>query len=241
MPTLRSRTQHPPGGFQVIIPEIGQKKATVGSFDFCVAYVMGVVRGNRFLAEKYNWSTSREWAANYVEAQNVARLQANPKFHPFLTMEAQLAPPPVRDIPDGDEDGSKKNVVASVVDGGRQLAAGVNILLDWLGSGGQPVEASRANSRAAVCADCPQNSGGDWKAVFTKPAAEKIRQQIEMKHEMKLVTPSDAKLTVCAACDCPLQLKVFTPLHHILKHTSPAVRAKLDPRCWITAEEKQNG
>jgi hypothetical protein len=240
MATLRSRTQHPPGGFQVIIPQTGQKKATIGSFDFCVAYVMGVVRGNRALAEKYGWQPTREWAENYVEAQNVARLEANPRFHSFLTLEAELPPPPERYIPDGEEElaESKKNSVASVVGVGRNLASGIHILIDMLGSTGRPVEAAKAASRAAICVDCPQNSGGDWKAIFTKAAAEKIRQQLEIKHQMNLVTPHDAKLTVCEACDCPLQLKVWTPLHHIFNRTSPEQRAKLDPRCWILHEEQ---
>lgn len=236
MPTLKSRTAHPPGGFQVVIPELGQRKATVGSFEFCKAYVMSAVRGNRFLADKHGWRSDAEWAANYVEAQNVARLAANPKFHHFLTMEAELAPPAPRDIPDGDEDGSKKNLVASVVGGSRRLAAGVRVLLDWLGSGGKPVEATKAEARAVICADCPKNSGGDWKAFFTKPIAEKIRQQMAMKHEMHLVTPSDDKLTVCVACDCPLALKVHVPLEHILKHTDADTRQRLDARCWILKE-----
>lgn len=211
------------------------RKPEVGSFDHCKRFVMGVVRGNRFLAEKHNWNRSEEWAANYVENQNAARCEAH-HWDNFLILESEPLPLPPRDIPAGDD--VKKNLLGSVVGAGKQLAAGVHILLDWLGSGGKPVEPATATARALICSTCPQNKGGDWKAIFTKPVAEKIRQQLEMKNEMSLSTPHDAKLTVCEACSCPLQLKVWTPLPYILAHTDAKTRAALDPRCWITHEEQ---
>jgi len=95
------------------------------------------------------------------------------------------------------------------------------------------VEQTLADSRAAICADCPKNDGGDFTAYFTEPIANKIRTQLEIRGDLQLRTPSDEKLTVCSACDCPLKLKVWVPLDHILAHTSPEVKTKLDPRCWI--------
>jgi hypothetical protein len=237
MARLKTRTQHPPGGFQVIIPEIGMRKPQVGSFTYCVNFVMGVVRGNSFLAGKHGWGRSREWAEGYVDNQNAARCEAKPDWHSFLMMEAEPITLPEREIPDG-EDGKKKGLWGNAVAGGKQLAAGVNILLDWLGSGGKPVDHALSHGRAAICATCPKNSGGDWRSLFTKPIADKIRQQLEMKNEMQLTTPHDEKLTVCAACACPLQLKVWTPLRHILDHTDAETAGKLDPRCWITREEQ---
>lgn len=108
------------------------------------------------------------------------------------------------------------------------------MLLDWLGSGGKPAEQSLADSRAAICSTCPRNDGGDFTAFFTKPIADKIRTQLEIRGDLQLRTPHDETLTVCSACDCPLKLKVWVPMEHILAHTSEDTKTKLDPRCWIT-------
>ena len=90
-----------------------------------------------------------------------------------------------------------------------------------------------ADSRAAICATCPRNDGGDFTAYFTKPIADRIRTQLEIRGDLQLRTSHDEKLTVCSACDCPLKLKVWVPIEHIMLHTADDVRAKLDPRCWI--------
>jgi hypothetical protein len=236
MARLKSFDAHPPGGFQVLIPEIGMRKPETGSFTHCENFVMGVVRGNRFLAEKHSWNPSREWARAYVENQNVARCLAKPEYHHFLILDGEPAALPPRDIPDGGH--SKKNVLADAVGAAKGVAAGVRVLLDWLGSGGKPVNQEVASGRALICASCPKNNGGDWKRVFTEPVANKIRAQLEIKHQMKLATAHDGALTVCSACDCPLPLKVWTPLEHILKFTEEDTAAKLDPRCWIIHEKQ---
>jgi hypothetical protein len=238
MARLRSLTQDPAGGFQVIIPEIGQKKAFVGSYNACKRYVMGVVRGNSFLAKKHGWDRSEEWAGAFVENQNAARMLAKPEYHHYLIMDAEPAPAPVRDIPDGDHSKKNAGVAGGVGSQASQLAVGVSILLDWLGAGGKPVGQSLAEMRAATCAGCPQNGQGDWRKIFTEPIANKIRQQLAMKHEMKLATKADTHLRVCDACACPLQLKVWTPLPHILKYTDAGTKGELDQRCWIIHEEQ---
>ena len=61
--------------------------------------------------------------------------------------------------------------------------------------------------------------------------------QIQTAQELDLTTPYDSKLGVCAACDCPMRLKVWTPLKLILEHMLPEAKAALDSKCWITAEE----
>jgi len=235
MPRLKSRDAHPPGGFQVIIPEIGMGKPETGSFTHCVNFTMGVVRGNRFLAEKHQWNPSREWAEVYVENQNVARCQAH-RWDNFLLLDAEPAPAPARDIPDGGH--SKKNVLADAVGAAKSVAAGVRVLLDWLGAGAKPVRPELAGARAQICVACPKNDGGDWRSVFTEPVANKIRQQLEIKNQMKLATTHDGALRVCSACMCPLPLKVWTPLEHILKFTDQGTKEQLDPRCWIIHEEQ---
>ena len=106
-------------------------------------------------------------------------------------------------------------------------------MLDWLGSGGKAVDPALAEKRAGICADCPQNGADDWKTYFTQPIADKIRTQLEIKADLQLRTTYDDRLRVCSACDCPLKLKVHTPMEHILAHTSEDTKTRLDPRCWI--------
>jgi hypothetical protein len=207
----------------------------VGSFDFVVAQVMTLRRGNRFLAEKHGWATDRAGVEFDVEMYNVARCEKHRWFN-FLITDAAPPEPPVRDIPDGGH--SKKNALESAVGAGRSVVAGVRTLLDWVGSGGKPVAPEVATARAATCLHCPRNDGGDWRKIFTEVVANKIRSQLEIKHQMKLRTPHDEGLTVCSACLCPLPLKVWAPLDHILAHQPAEVEQALDPGCWILKEKK---
>lgn len=116
-----------------------------------------------------------------------------------------------------------------------RLGSGAMILKDWLGAGGVPVAKELAAARSAVCATCPKKVPGDWTTLFTQPIADRIKTQIAMKQQMELTTPSDAELqgTMCEACSCPLELKPWTPLEHILAHQSADTKARLDARCWI--------
>lgn len=230
MARLKSLYQHPPGSFQFIQPETGQEKPFVGSFNAVVAQVVQLRQANRWLADKHAWRTDMAGVEFDVEQQNVARLIAGG----FLTFvdDATGYTAPITDYPPAE----KKTPWANAAGAVKRVSAGVAILMDWLGSGGKPVDYAVADRRAAVCATCPKNDGGDWKAYFTGPVAEKIRVQLEMKNDLKLRTLHDEKLTVCSGCDCPIQLKVHAPIEHIMAHTSEEVKARLDPRCWVLQE-----
>jgi hypothetical protein len=78
----------------------------------------------------------------------------------------------------------------------------------------------------------------DLQLWFVKKAADLIQKEIEQIHDMKLSTPYDNRLGVCAACLCPMEKKVHAPLEIIEKHTLPAVKADLDPRCWILRRDQ---
>jgi len=226
MPHLRSRTEHPPYSFQFLQPETGQSSPIVGSFNHVVEQVMILRQANPFLAERHGWRLDREGVEHEVDQYNTARCIAGGWLN-FIVQDDATPAAPLYVMPPPAQ--KKTSVVGAV----RNVAAGVGVLLDWLGSGGKPVEQTLADSRAAICAGCPKNDGGDFTAFFTKPIADKIRTQLEICGDMQLRTPNDDKLTVCSACDCPLKLKVWVPLDHILAHTSEDTKTKLDPRCWI--------
>lgn len=222
---MKSLTEHPPYSFQMLQPETGQSAPFTGSFNHCVEQTMMLRQSNPFLAERHGWRTDRAGVEHDVEQYNVARMIAG-GWLGFIIQEDGNQPAPLYVMPPP----QKKTSVAAV----RNVAAGVGVLLDWLGSGGKPVEQPLADSRAAICSTCPKNDGGDFTAFFTKPIADKIRTQLEIRGDLQLRTPHDETLTVCSACDCPLKLKVWVPMEHILAHTSEDTKTKLDPRCWIT-------
>lgn len=226
MPHLRSRTEHPPYSFQFLQPETGQSAPFVGSFNHVVEQVMILRQANPFLAERHGWRTDVAGIEAEVDAYNTARCIAG-GWLTFVVMD-DGPPAPLYVMPEK-KTSRFPNVAAAV----RNVSAGVGVLLDWLGNGGKAVEQSLADGRAEICSTCPKNDGGDWTAYFTKPIADKIRTQLEIRNDLQLRTPHDEKLTVCSACDCPLKLKVWTPLDHILSHTSEETKTKLDPRCWI--------
>ncbi len=119
--------------------------------------------------------------------------------------------------------------------------AGVDtaVLEDWFGAGGVAVPLSVATSRAMVCADCPGNRKGTWRDVLTIPVAKMLRTYFSAKNQMRLSTPLDKELGMCKACGCVLELKCWTPLHHVLDNLDEEQTAKLrelNQRCWITTE-----
>lgn len=228
MARLKSLTAHPPYGFQFLQPETGQSTPFSGSFYSVVEQVMTLRQANPFLCERHGWRTDQAGVEHDVEQYNVARMIAG-GWMDFIVSD-DPAPPPTYYPPS-----AQKKSAVGVLSGVKRVAAGVAVLVEWLGSGAKPVEQSLADSRAAICADCPKNDGGDFIAYFTKPIADKIRTQLEIRGDLQLRTPHDDKLTVCSGCDCPLKLKVWVPFDYVLAHTSEDTKTRLDPRCWILA------
>lgn len=222
---LKSLTAHPPWGFQFLQPETGQSVPFTGSFNHVVEQVLMLRQANSFLADRHGWRVDREGVEHEVEQFNCARCIAG-GWLDFVVMDDTNPPASLYVMPSSQK---KTSAVGRV----RNVAAGVGVLLEWLGSGAKPVDQPLADSRAAICATCPKNDDGDFTAFFTKPIADRIRTQLEIRDDLQLRTPNDEKLTVCSACDCPLKLKVWVPLDHILSYTSEDTKTKLDQRCWI--------
>lgn len=185
-------------------------------------------QANPFLAERHGWRLDREGVEHDVEQHNVARMISG-GWTDFIIQDNQN-PTPTYVMPP-----AEKKRTGAAVGSIRNVAAGVGVLLEWLGSGGKPVEQSLADSRAAICVGCPKNGQGGILSYFTKAAADTIRIQMEIRGDLQLKTPHDEKLGVCEACLCPLRLKVFTPIEHVLAHTSNDVKTQLVPQCWILA------
>lgn len=232
---MKSRDAFPPNGWMFLQPETRWEAPTWQSFNVVVQALIEHRKANPALAKQHNWALDWETVAKEVDAYNDARCRA----HGWLDFVSDGGAQPVPfQFPQRPFAPVGVAAIASV----KRVAAGVRTLLDWLGSGGRPVAKELANSRARVCVQCPQNGKGDWTRFFTKPASDQIKLQLEIRNDLKLETPDDDKLGVCEACLCPLKLKVWAPLPHILKEMDNSTKEKLVPDCWILKEafaEKQ--
>ena len=115
-------------------------------------------------------------------------------------------------------------------------ARGVEIISDWLGAGGVPVEQHTAEYRAFTCELCSENRPGNWWDQVKNSIATWIGWTIEVKNRMKLEVPNENKLGICRACGCCNRLKIWTPIEHIKTHTSFEVSRRFPGNCWIISE-----
>lgn len=112
----------------------------------------------------------------------------------------------------------------------------------WLGEGGQPVPQEVAQERADVCTGrcsgvkCPMNVEKGLTQLLSEGVASVVHRQLEIKHKMRLHVENEKDLNICAACDCVLSLKIYTPIKHILDNTDTN---GLHPNCWILKEKAQ--
>ena len=222
MVRLKSRTQSPVNGFQFIDPAISPNAIQTWDFES----LCREVQARRTQNPRFKLATDMNTIRQEVDQQNALRMLSIRNAESYITSEGGGAAP---------------NRVApqnwrGVAGGIKRVAAGAGILRDWLGAGGIAVAPGKSQSRAGVCAVCPKNLPGDLFSIFTQPVAERIKAQLAIKNDLNLKTSLDDKLKVCAACSCPLQLKVHTPLEHIKEHLSEEVKAALDPSCWILSE-----
>lgn len=117
------------------------------------------------------------------------------------------------------------------------VAAGSEVIIEWIASREEAVAPEKANARAAVCAKCPMNEKGDWLRFFTKPVSEAIRGALSLRSNWNLTTPDDFHLGTCTGCDCPMRLKVHIPIERIRQKLKPETLARLHPDCWIPKEK----
>lgn len=222
-----NRDEFPPHGWYFYQPQTNWPKTDPAryfmgkTFKQVCSEIIQHRRANLFVTQKHNLALDATAVAN--ELEKFTRVRLGIPDTPAPSPKSSLHHP----------------VGVGVVEHSRRTIAGVSLLVDWLGDDLQPVDKQLADKRAAVCVSCPQNQSGDFWQRLDAKAANMIRTLISVSKDMKLQTTADESLHSCMACDCFIPLKIWTKLPHILKHTSPEVKAKLDPRCWITAEEKQ--
>lgn len=125
---------------------------------------------------------------------------------------------------------------AGIVKVVRDLAKGQRVLRDWLGDGAVPVSPVKAQARADTCVACPLNQAGNWLQRLAGAVGGFIKEQVELKNEMRLNVTNEDRLFTCAACSCHLPLKVWVPISTVILDTSEVQRNGLDKNCWILRE-----
>jgi hypothetical protein len=188
---------------------------------------------------RFNLSTDREQVGIELQFQTSLAVRKVRGSEQYFSSDSP-EPPKTQAL----HSATVREQVATLVEGVAKKAnlirVGASTIIDWLGSGGQPVEASVAFERAMICCDCPLNEPTDWKSWATAVLAKAIKSQLEAAAQMKLETGYDGRLHTCSACMCVLKLKVWCPLSHIHENMHIAAANKkgvlaedLDPRCWI--------
>ncbi len=210
-----SHTQTPSGGWQFYQPQTGWRipNPIAVTFGQAVQAIIKHRMGNPAIVLKHNLHTDVASVESELDSFTRARLGI------------PLAPSP-KPMPRQHH----LSQVAGAAVGIKRAAQGTGVIIDWLTSGGTPVEQMEANRRAEICVNCPKNVPGSW---YTVAPAEIIRSTLSARSDLKLATPFDDKLQSCEVCKCLMRLKVFTPLHFIKDRTPADIMAEFPDLCWI--------
>lgn len=225
---LKNRQQAIPGGFDWFEPLTGWEFKS-DSYTTTRDAILVHRRGN----PRHKLSTDPEHIEFEMEQRYVAKLKGMVNGDQWLVPEAADAGPPVFTRPRSLQRGNAAGLKAAST-----TRAGIGTITDWLGSGLTPVDFNLAHTRAATCSRCPQNVEGDFWQRLSAAGAVFVKEMVQAKNDMKLITPHDDKLKSCAACSCWLPTKIWVPEKHILDNTTPETMAKLDAGCWVLSEQK---
>lgn len=231
---LKNRQMQIPGGLRFIQSDTNFRTTPWASFDRIVDEVIAHRQSNPYLITTNGWSIDRKTVENEVDYYN-SKICESMNWNQFLQEGAVAGPqsgPFLRGHPQ------------TLLHSAKNVAAGSQIIVEWIQSGAEAVPIAQATKRASVCAGimedgsdrCPKNVNHDLTSIFTIPVSHAIRSELKKRKDMNLETPYDEKLGVCSACSCPMKLKVHVPLNSFLHKMSGDAVADLDPRCWITAE-----
>lgn len=120
----------------------------------------------------------------------------------------------------------------NLIEQAKRYKEGAETLRDWLLGGAEIVDKGVAQNRASVCLSCPLNQDG---LKIAETVSAQIRKQVELKKHLQLRVNGEKQLKTCAACLCPLRLKVWIPLALVLPDDEE--KSKLDARCWLLNEK----
>lgn len=215
-----------PGSLRYLQPDTNWGSTPWSSFDSIVDQVIAHRMQNPHLIQTNGWSVDRKTVEAEVEAYNVKICEAMHWDH-FLEGGPEVSPTE-RPFPPG----QTPHLLHSL----KNVAAGGEILVEWIKDGAEAVPIAQATKRASICADCPKNVKADLTSIFTVPVSWAIKKELERRKELRLETSFDDRLGVCSACSCPMKLKIWIPLNSFLHKMTSEAMNELDPKCWILQE-----
>lgn len=228
----------PPGGWQFYQPETKWRAPTpiASTLSQTVTLIIAMRRKNPAITAKFKLATNPEAVKIEVLRFNRKRLgipEEGVQGSPFSENRRYQ-----RSIGAGAAAG--RGIIESM-SGLKRAAQGTAIVIDWLGSGANPVAQELAEKRAATCVACEKNEPGNW---YTEAPAELIKKSVEAwksltgKTDFEFKTEQGDKLKSCAVCKCLMRLKCFVGVDHILAKTRPEIMAELPDWCWIKTESR---
>lgn len=218
---LKSITNFPPGGFTYTQPESKLKFAQLIPLPDQAKLVADHRKSNALPG-----ATTLE-AERDIEEWTCLRLNDDPEWCVTDAQKKTVLLPLVKRL---------GLAVQAVGESVSRAVAGARILYEWFGEGGVPVDQVLAQKRADFCIACPQNSS---ERGPLSTLSETAHRHLEKRSEMKMWVMGEEKLGVCLVCDCPMKLKIHTPLDLITQHTTADTMRKLDnipTPCWVRDE-----
>jgi len=219
--------------FTFIQPQTGWHSSPGLDFYATVREIIAHRKQNPRFASQ--WHTDPESVAAELDYYTCLRIHFDPQFctnNPTTVSEDVKKKLRILSQPPASQPKSAAVVVARV----ENAAAGIGVVLDWLGDSLEPVPQELAEARAAVCAECPQNGRPDFIQRLEGWAASGVKELLELKNGMELKTSKDDQLHHCQICDCALKLKVHAKMEHIKAHTGQRVMDLLPAYCWYKTE-----
>lgn len=119
--------------------------------------------------------------------------------------------------------------VLNILQRTRQLAHGVEVISEWIGSGGEVVEQEEAQARADICATCAKNRPG---MPLTETVALAVRRHLETKNKIGLRVEGEKRLAACEVCACQLRLLIWKSQASVVAEMPDGEREKYPDFCW---------
>lgn len=229
---LKSRSVFPPNGFLFFQPQTDWSSSPGLTFDQTVDEIIR----HRMANPRFMLPVDRASVEAELDEYTCLRIANNPHYvtggAPVASSPFPQGPLPVR------QSAVRRAAVAAagVKEHVQRTAAGVRVLIEWLGAGLKPVSSEAAEARAQVCVKCPLNQEGGFWEKLDALAAEEVRTMLGIRHDLQMKTSVDAQLKSCTACGCWIALKVHVPLNHIIKQTPDDTWLKFDASCWLISE-----
>lgn len=219
---LKSITNFPPGGFSYTQSETKMRFQQYLPLRDQAALVADHRKANRLPR------VSIPEAMQDIENWTCLRLNNDPEW---CIVDVKKKASPLRRF-----GGRVAEAVGAVAESVEKAVVGARIIYEWWGEGGRPVEPELAQRRADNCMGCPKNSTDPtWLSKFSETA----REQLQLRSNLKMSVSNEEKLGVCSVCECPMKLKVHTPLTLIAERTPQSILVDLDKvegLCWVRDE-----